>query len=74
MNKTLTVGAIVAVIAAVGAVGVLTSVNFISAYAIHNNEGHIDKASVGECKRFTGDADYCQDKESKEVFKEFRKE
>lgn len=46
----------------------------MSAFAIHNDEGHQDKTSVGECKRFTGDADYCQDKESKDSFKEFRKQ
>jgi hypothetical protein len=41
---------------------------------VHNDEAHHDKASVGECYRFTGDdKDFCQDPASKEAFKEFRK-
>jgi hypothetical protein len=50
---------------------------FIPASAIHNEHGHEDKLSVGECKRFTDASDvkeFCQSRESKEFFKETRKE
>ena len=41
------------------------------AYAIHNSEGHSDKASVGECYRATGGAkDFCQD--NRDSWKDFR--
>jgi hypothetical protein len=46
---------------------------FIPASAVHNEHGHEDKLSVGECKRFT-DLQNCQSRESKELFKETRKE
>ena len=66
---------LLAIFAMITAFGLFTAIApaTMSAYAIHNDEGHEDKASVGECKRFTGDADYCQDKASKDAFKEFRK-
>ncbi len=68
-NKLLALFAIIATFGLFGAAVTST----MSAYAIHNDEGHQDKASVGECKRFTGGADFCQSPEGKEAFKEFRK-
>ena len=59
------------------AAAVLGAGPFIPASAIHNEHGHEDKLSVGECKRFTDASDakeFCQSRESKEFFKETRKE
>ena len=59
---------IVGVAATVGVLGLTPT----AALAIHNDEGHADKFSVGECYRFTDrDKEFCQ--ANKELFKELRK-
>jgi len=55
-------------------VSVIAAAVLGAASAIHNEHGHEDKFSVGECKRFTGNKEFCQSPESKEVFKEERKD
>ncbi len=64
--------ALITIIATFGLLGAIVPAT-MSAYAFHNDHGHSDKASVGDCKRFTDKADFCQDKESKDLFQEQRK-
>jgi hypothetical protein len=54
------------------AAAVLGAGPFIPASAIHNEHGHEDKESLGECQRFTGEKEVCQS--HKEDFKENRKD
>jgi len=69
MKKTMFAGLTIVATIAVVMVG---SAVIPVAYAIHNGEGHSDKASVGECYRATGDKDGC--KAGKDAWKEFRED
>ena len=44
--------------------------SMMTALAFHNDHGQSDKASAGDCKRFTDKADFCQDRASKDVLQD----
>lgn len=73
-NNSKRITALMIVSTSIIAAALVVAGTFIPASAFHNQHGHEDKPSVGDCKRFLDDKEFCQSPESKETFREIRKE